>query len=156
MPDWKRIIVGDAFRLRSRDPNYYRDLLLFWPFLFSTAGAINVILFWSSRARDHVPGLELAALSLLSILFARERLLLIDLALGYCATWAWWSYYLTHHPSALAAAITTGILFVALTYFMRNHKLSYHWSHEGPFMTDILVGLPSLVLSIFLVRWIVR
>lgn len=31
MPEWKRIIVGDAFRLPSRNPRYYLDVALVFP-----------------------------------------------------------------------------------------------------------------------------
>jgi hypothetical protein len=44
MPDWKRLIVGDAFQLSSRDFNYYRDLFLLWPFLLFTIAGLRFCL----------------------------------------------------------------------------------------------------------------
>ena len=35
MPDWNPIIVGDAFKLPSRDPRYYLDLVFIVPLFFS-------------------------------------------------------------------------------------------------------------------------
>jgi steroid 5-alpha reductase family enzyme len=82
MTDWKRMIVGDAFRVTSRDPNYYRDLLLFWPFwAFTVAGTTNLF----SGHHDHRAGLLFIALGLLSLMFARERFFLVAVGLGFCA-----------------------------------------------------------------------
>jgi hypothetical protein len=81
MPNWKQVIVGDAFRVPSRDLNFYRDSFLIWPFLlFTIAGLANLF----SRGHDHRLGFVFAGLSLLSILLARERLILIGGALGFC------------------------------------------------------------------------
>ena len=41
MPDWRRLIIGDAFALQSRDPNFFRGRFLFFPFLLSTIMAVT-------------------------------------------------------------------------------------------------------------------
>lgn len=35
MPDWKRIIVGGAFKLPSKHPRYYVDVVLGWPVIIA-------------------------------------------------------------------------------------------------------------------------
>ena len=61
MPDWKRVIVGDAFQLSSRDFNYYRDLFLLWPFLlFTIAGLVNLF----GVGHDHRIGIKFVVLCL--------------------------------------------------------------------------------------------
>ena len=37
----EEVIVGDAFRLPSREVNYYRDLLLAWPILLFSVGTLT-------------------------------------------------------------------------------------------------------------------
>jgi len=153
MPDWRRVIVGDAFCVPSHDFNYYRDLFLFWPFLLFTIASL-VILF--SGSHDRRPGLMLAALSLSSIVLARERFLLIGAALGFCAAQGMLSFGLKHDWVGLALAIPAGTLFLVLIRFLKDHKLSYRYPRRGPFIADILVGLSSLGFSILVLRWIVR
>ena len=58
VPDWKRVVVGDAVQLSSRDFNYYRDLFLVWPFLlFTIAGLVNLF----GVGHDHRIGMKLLA-----------------------------------------------------------------------------------------------
>jgi hypothetical protein len=77
MPDWKRIVVGDAFRLPSRDINYYRDLFLLCPFiLFAVAGIFKLL------SQQWVVGAECLGIALGALLLSRERLLLFLGALG--------------------------------------------------------------------------
>jgi hypothetical protein len=59
MPNWKRIVVGDAFRLPSQNINYYRDLVLAWPFLlFAVVGIFKLL------GHQWVLGVECTALAL--------------------------------------------------------------------------------------------
>jgi hypothetical protein len=152
MPNWKQVVVGDAFRVPSRDLNYYRDSFLIWPFLLSTIGAL-VNLF--SVGKDHRSGLELAALSVLSILLARERIALVGGALGFCAVQSLVSFFLRHDWVGLAVAIPSGVLFVALIRLLKDYKPSYGWP-RGLSIVDLLVGLSSLGFSILLFHWIGR
>lgn len=152
MPNWKQMIVGDAFRLPSRDLNYYRDLFLMWPFLlFTIAALVNLF----SVGKDHRLGLELAGLSILSILLARERFALIGGALGFCAVQSLLSFFLRHEWVGLAVAIPSGALFVVLIRSLKGYKPSYGWP-TGLSIADLLVGLSSLGLSLLVFHWIGR
>lgn len=87
------MVVGDAFQLSSRDFNYYRDLFLLWPFLlFTIAGLVNLF----GVGHDHRIGMKLLVLSLVTIVLARERFILIGGALGCCAVQSGISFVLTH------------------------------------------------------------
>ncbi len=152
MPNWKQVIVGDAFRVPSRDLNFYRDSFLIWPFLlFTIAGLANLF----SRGHDHRLGFIFAGLSLLSMLLARERLILIGGALGFCTVQSLLSFFLRHEWVGLAVAIPAGVLFVVLIRSLKGYKPSYQWP-RGLTIVDLLVGLSSLGFSILVFYWIGR
>jgi hypothetical protein len=76
MPDWSRIIVGDAFKLPSRSFNFYRDMSLLWPILaLSVAAIIQIIAPQSPGYR--VYGFKLAACATVALFLAKERLVII-------------------------------------------------------------------------------
>jgi hypothetical protein len=152
MPDWKRVIVGDAFQLPSHELNYYRDLFLVWPFLlFSVTGLVNLF----GVGHDHRIGVKLVALSLVTILLARERFVLIGGALGFCAVQSLVSFFLRHDWTGLAVAITTGGFFILLIRSLRGLKASYQWP-RGMRIGDLLVALSSLGFGILVIHWIGR
>jgi hypothetical protein len=151
LPDWKRLIVGDAFQLPSRDFNYYRDLFLLWPFLlFTIAGVVNLF----GVGRDHRDGIRFVVLSLVTVLLARERLLLIGGALGFCAVRSLVSFALRHDWVGLAVAIPSGTLFFILIRSLRDYKPSYEWPTGGSRIVDFVVGMISLGLSLAVFHWI--
>jgi hypothetical protein len=140
MPDWKRVIVGDAFQLPSHDFNYYRDLFLVWPFLLSTiAGLVNLF----GVGHDHRHGVKFVTLSLVTILLARERLLLIAGALGFCAGQSLLSFFLRHDWMGLAVAIPTGTFFLLLIRSLKDYKPSYQ-RPGGLRIADLLAGGPHV------------
>ncbi len=152
MPNWKQVIVGDAFRVPSRDFNYYRDSFLIWPFLlFTIAGLVNLF----SGNHDHLLGFKFVGLSLLSILLARERIILVGGALGFCAVQSLLSLFFRHDWIGLVVAIPTGALFLLLIRWLKDYKPSYRWPRILS-ITDLLVGLSSLGFSIVVFRWISR
>jgi hypothetical protein len=152
VPDWKRVIVGDAFQLPSRDFNYYRDLFLIWPFLlFTIAGLVNLF----SVGHDHRFGFKCVALSLVTLLLARERLALLGGALGFCAVQSGISFVLHRDWAALAVSILTGVVFLLLIRSIRNDKPSYR-RPNGLSTVDLVVGLSSLGLTIALFSWLRR
>ncbi len=152
MLSWKRAIVGDAFRVPSRDFNFYRDSFLVWPFLlFTIAGLANLF----SRGSDHRPGFEFAALAVLSLLLARERLILIGGALGFCAVQSLLSFFLRHDWVGLAVAIPCGALFVVLIRSLKSYKPSYEWP-KGLSIAAILLSLSSLGFTLLVFHWIGR
>ena len=153
MPDWQRVIVGDAFRAPSRDFNYYRDLFLLLPCLFFTAGAFANLF---GGAHDHLPGLKLACLSLLSILLACERLIVFGSALAVCASRGLLYFCFERAPIDLAIAIPSGALLILVILLLKGHKVSYRRWPRGLLITDLLVGMVSLGLSILVLHWIAR
>ena len=52
MTDWKQIIVGDAFKLPSRNPRYYLDLVLMVPLLFAALFLSEGIRTWHTSQFD--------------------------------------------------------------------------------------------------------
>ena len=113
------MIVGDTFQLPSRDFNYYRDLFLLWPFLlFTIAGLVNLF----GVGHDHRVGIKFIALSLVTILLARERFILIGGALGFCAVQSGVSFVLKHDWIALAVSISSSTLCLLLLRGLKNYK----------------------------------
>ena len=152
MPDWKKIIVGDAFQLPSHDFNFYRDLFLVWPFLlFTIVGLVSLF----GVGHDYRDGAKFVALSLVTILLARERFILIGGALGICAVQSLLSFFLRHNWVGLAVAILTGPLFLLLIGSLKDYKPSYQWPRSSSIVTA-LVSLLSLGFSILVFRWIGR
>jgi hypothetical protein len=141
MPDWKRLVVGDAFRLPSRNFDYYRDLLLASPFLiFAIAGILRLF--------DHrwVVGAECIGISVIALSLARERLLLFLGALAFCALRFLIAVVLTQDWRGYVGFITTVTLLVAFGRLARNHKPSYNWP-EGS-IVELLLGLTSFILAL--------
>jgi len=152
MSKWKEVIVGDALHVPSQDFNYYRDRLLVWPFLlFMVAAIANVF----SRPHDFRLILELLALSIVSLLIARERLILIGIALGVCSVQSLLSFLLRHDWVGLAVGIPSGVLFLVLVRTLKGYRPSYVWPN-GLSIVDLLVSLSSLGISIAVLRWMVH
>jgi len=146
------VIVGDAFRLPSRDLKYYRDTFLAWPFLLSTIGALANLF---SRGQDHRSGFIAAGISLSLLLLARERIVLIGGALGFCAAQSLFGFFVRHDWVGLAVAIPSGTLCVVLLRSLKDYKPSYGWP-AGATIVDLLVGLSSLGLTFLVGSWIRR
>ncbi len=152
MPDCKKVIVGDAFQLPSHDFNFYRDLFLVWPFLlFTLVGLVSLF----GVGHDYRDGAKFLALSLVTILMARERFILIGGALGICAVQSLLSFFLRHNWVGLAVAILTGALFLLLIGSLKDYKPSYQWPRSSSIVTA-LVSLLSLGFSFLVFRWIPR
>ena len=152
MSKWKQVVVGDAFRVPSHDLNYYRDSFLLWPFLlFTIAALVNLF----SVGKDHRLGIELAALSVLTILLARERVVLIGVALGFCTVQPLLAFVIRHDWVGLAVAVPAGTLFYVLIRSLKDYKLSYGLPKGGS-IVDLLIGLLSLGLALATLHWISR
>ena len=83
MPDWNRIIVGDAFK--SHDVDYYRDLfLIIWPFLLCSVVAISTF-YAKHPSTARLYGFKLAACAVLIVLLAKEKRVLILVSSCYVA-----------------------------------------------------------------------
>jgi hypothetical protein len=155
MPDWHRIIVGDAFKLPSRSVNYYRDVFLMWPILLFSLSAILKILTPDSPA-DRIYGLKLAACAIVAILLAKEKLILIAggaafvairLAVALAFTQDWRAY--------LAGLLVSVGIVIAVLLVPRRWKPSYY---ETPVKTNVLglavavAGLGSAIVLCLLLK----
>jgi len=145
------MIVGDAFKLPSRDINYYRDLCLFWPFLlFSIAAIIHLSAPQSPAYR--VYGFKLAACAVLAMILAREKLLLFTAALGFVAVRFAFGLAVTQDWRALAGLVISGGILFGILRARADWKPSYQWSKKLSVL-DLLVGVASLGGAIALAVW---
>ena len=152
MSNWDKVIVGDAFKLPSHNFDFYRDLFLVWPFLLFTIAGLVSLFGVGHYYRD---GAKFLALSLVTILLARERFILIGAALGICTVQSLLSFFLRHNWVGLAVAIPTGALFLLLSGSLKNYRPSYQWP-RGSSIVTALVSLLSLGFSFLVFRWIPR
>ncbi len=153
MPNWREVVVGHAFRLPSRNFNYYRDLFLLSPFLLFTIAGVSH-LFTPDHA-DRVLGVKCLALGLLAIGLARERLVIFLAALGFCAVQFHIALILTHDWRALVGLLATGFPFSLSARFWANRKLSYEWP-KGLSIVGIVVVLSSGGAAFAVFSWIRR
>lgn len=94
-------------------------------------------------------------MSLVTILLARERFILIGGALGFCAVQSGISFVLKHDWIALAMAISSSTLLLVLLHSLRDYRPTYH-TPKGIRIADILTGLTSLGFTLALFSWIRR
>ncbi|HEY2109082.1 MAG TPA: hypothetical protein VGH17_04230 [Candidatus Acidoferrales bacterium] len=125
MPDWNRWIVGDAFKLPSRDINYYRDMFLVWPILlFSFAAIIQIAA--PSSPEYRIYGFKLAACAIVAILLAKERLVLILAGAAYIALRSAIALALTlNWRSYLAGFLVSGGIALIVLRLSGNRIVSY-------------------------------
>jgi hypothetical protein len=151
MPDWRRIIVGDAFKASSRNFNYYRDLALIQPFLwFSIASIIHL---WPPESTAYrAYGFRLAVCAIVAILLAKEKLILFTSALSFVTLrLAIALVFKWNLGGFVALLVFAGILFALLRLF-KGWKPSYEWP-DGMNILDLLVGITSLGLTLALAWW---
>lgn len=131
-------------QLFSRDVNYLRDVVLCWPFLFSALFAVA-----SAFASHRALAVRLAILAIVSIAFARERLLLFFAALGFWAIqsaislliqgWSW---------KVFAVLVATGVPFGVANKYLRKPRLSYRLPKEFG-AVDMLLSFASICGTLF-------
>ena len=80
MPNWKRIIIGEAFKLPSNDFNYYRDLALIWPFVFFSIVSVVQGFTPSRSPADTLFFHRAVVIALLCLLLAKEKLMMAGVA----------------------------------------------------------------------------
>ena len=154
--NWQSIVYGngDALRWPSDDINYYRDLILLWPFLlFLVAGITNLL----TRGANHGPGLKLIVLALAMISIAKEKRLLLGGALGFCAWQSMFSFVVQreHDWRALATSILTGVSFLLLIRACADYQPSYRIKRGSSIsVVALLVGLVSLGLTLIAFRYL--
>ena len=135
MPDWKRLIIGDAVALDSRDKNFYRDMFLFAPFLLFGIMAVSGLF----RAdRDYLGVVKCGLLCLSALALIKERLVLVAAALGFVCLQSSVSYALKHNPIALAVSIPAGVACFLLIRSLKDYKPSYSFE-KGVTIATLLV-----------------
>lgn len=140
-------ILGDRKRrLFSRDVNYLRDMALFWPFVWYSIFAVG-----SAFSPPHRQlALRCAAVAIVALLLAKEKLFLFFVGLGFIAIRC--AITLILHPwnwGVFAAGILTGGPFLLADRYWRHPKLSYEVPHEFT-LVDALWGVASLIGSLAL------
>ena len=152
MPDWRRLIIGDAFALQSRDPNFLRDVFLTIPFLLSTIIAVTAAL---GPAHDYRAAMKCAVISVLAILLARERFVLIGASLGFVCLQSLISFVLKHDPIALAVSILSGVPLLLLIRWLADYKPSYSLE-KGTTISTVLVVLVSGAFTFAILHYWIR
>jgi hypothetical protein len=104
---------------------------------------------------DHRDGMKFAALSLVIVLLARERFILVGAALGFCAVQSLFSFFIKRDWLGLFVAIVTGTLFLVVIRSLKNYKPSYQWPKSRS-IVELLVGLVSLGFAILVFQLIPR
>jgi hypothetical protein len=130
----------------SRDFNYLRDVVLFWPFcLFSIYAVLGT---YSAPHRQL--GLRCAVIAVVALLLAKEKALLALAAVGFVAVQCTLAFIL--HPRnwilLVAAALSAGILFAAYHYW-KNPRPTYDLPDEFG-AVDLLLSFVSICLAIFI------
>lgn len=138
--------VPSSRRLFSRDVNYLRDVILIWPFIIFSIIAAGC----AFSPPDRQLGLRCAAVAIVAILLAKERLVLFLGALGFCAIQL--VVALVLHPwkwSVFAFALLTGVPFLLANRYWRNPKLAYQLPSEFG-AVDMLLSFASICGTLFL------
>jgi hypothetical protein len=151
MPDWKRITVGEAFDLTSRDPNYYRDLFLLWPFLlFSIAALLGL---WSGHSvPERMYTYRMAAFAVVALLLAKEKAFLLLGSLSYVALRLGIGMIFIHDWRLFVEfVVTAGTLILLIKRLnARKWKPSYSFL-PGSRVLDLAVGIAGLLFGVCIV-----
>jgi hypothetical protein len=153
MPNWKRIIIGDAFKVAPGGFNHYRDLFLVWPFLLFSIIAISNI--FASGPAERLHALRAGLCAVAAILLAKERLPLFMAALFYVAVRLLGALILLHDWKVLLGALLSCALFVVLirSRTFANWKPSYA-TEKGQHSLDIVVTVGGLLFALAIAIWI--
>ncbi len=136
MPDWKRIIVGDAFALDSRDKNFYRDIFLFVPFLLFSIMAVSGLF---AANHDFLYIGKCGLLSLLAVALMRERLVIVGASLGFVCLQSGVSFVIKRNPIALVVSILSGVACLLLFRSLKDYKPSYSFEKGGTIATLLVM-----------------
>ena len=153
MPNWNRIIVGDAFKVQPGGFNYYRDLFLMWPLLGFSMVTTSILI--GPRSADSLYGLKSAACAAIVLLLAKEKRLLAFTAASYVALRMAVGIIFIHTWQMLEWLLISGgvLLVVFLSGTFKDCKPSYVWPKELHVL-DIVIGVLGLVTMIGIFQWI--
>lgn len=154
MPNWNRIIVGDAFKVQPGGFNYYRDLFLLWPFLGFSIVTTSILIGPRSVA-DRPYGLKSAACAAIVLLLAKEKRLLVLAAASYVALRMAVGIIFIHTRQMVEWLLISGGTLVLLwgSGLLKNWKPAYDWPRETHVL-DIVIGVLGLVTMLGIFQWI--
>jgi hypothetical protein len=151
MRDWKRIIVGDAFKTAHRD--WYRDLFLIWPFLLFSIATVSAL--WDSHSStDRTYAFRMVACAIVVVLIMKERAIMLLAASGYVGIRFGVAAIFYHDWRILFAFATCAAVAFGAFRIMkkRNWETSYVASGDLHVL-DLLVGGTGLAIGIVIMRW---
>ena len=165
MPNWNRLLVGDAFKVQPAGINYYRDLFLLWPLLGFSLAATSCIIAPESPA-DRTTGLKWALCAVAVLLLAKERRLLAIGASGYVfirtafytsmgAALGLFSIHTRRTTEAPMWALVSGAAVLAL--FLSHRVWKWKPSYVFPrkfYLLDMIVGVSGLATMLLVAHWV--
>jgi hypothetical protein len=150
MIDWKRIIVGNAFRLPSRDLRYYLELALIVPLFFAALFLMESLR--AGRSDLHQTGIA-AGLVCLFLLLIKDHIRVIAEVLYTLAFLVWWHYAMHGDRESLrfslffilglVLTISVGAVFRAFVLQRPINPMYYH-PDKGTSVAGIVLVLGSL------------
>jgi len=113
--DWKQIIVGDAFRLPSRNPRYYLDLVLMVPLLFAGLILSEAVRTWHTRQFDPKEAVMSGGLVCLFLLLTKDHIRVVGNILFLVLFQSWLHFRLHGDSTAAKVSLFSGLaLFLTL------------------------------------------
>jgi len=156
--DWKRIIVGDAFKLSSRNPRYYTDILLMWPTLVFGMRFAMAVWNWPPASWDRREVLIWGGLLALGIVLLKERVFVVIGGLGAIVVGALWGMHFHPDKSAAALTVIVGCVVGMFVLFWPNRFRTnvYGSTHQvrGTDMLGLICGVAGIGLAILIARWV--
>ena len=128
MPNWNKLIVGNAFKLPSRNPRFYLDLVLWFPTFLTGFWFVECFHGWRMNQWDVRQAALSGTVLCFLLLFIQERTVAISSMLGVLAHSArQYSFFhgdvkaLTYSYLLYGGAVVTVIIGVSFRFiFMKN------------------------------------
>jgi hypothetical protein len=158
--DWRRIVVGGAFKLNSRNPRYYTDLVLMWPTIVFGWGFLRAVWTWPPTSWDLRQVVLRGGLLALSIFLTKERVAILIGCLGFTIVQVVWGMYF--HPEHSAAALATigGCLAAAFVLYWPNRFRTQVYGSDRPVRGSDMLGLLCCIagfcLALLATSWVGR
>jgi hypothetical protein len=115
MTDWKQIIVGDAFKLPSRNPRYYLDLVLMLPLLFAALFLSEGIRTWHTSQFDLKEAVISGGLVCFFLLLTKDHIRVVGNILFLVVFQSWLHFHLHGDSTAAKVSFISGVaLFLRL------------------------------------------
>ena len=142
MPDWNRILIGDAFTRRPL--NYYRDLFLLWPFLGFSIAATSYLI-EPKFSNDRLIAAKCAAYAVIVLFLAKEKRYLLVGASAYVFIRTAVACIFIHTREAFLWAFVSGLaLFLLLrSRYVKEWKPSYMFSRKF-YILDLAIGMAGM------------